>query len=158
MKASEIIRIIVFSLIGLALMFLVQRGLYENRLLAITDVRRITTWVEDYYLRGATIVFTASVVAAVSWYVFAVNAKPRNAEDVASWRVVWWLLSLLPVLSIFIAIYIISDGSKQALGSLVLLFTLDALLLYWLTTAASSPKALMYIPPGAFILRRLFRD
>ena len=48
MKASEIIRIIIFSLIGLIVMFLAQPFLYKSRILRISDID-VGTWINKWY-------------------------------------------------------------------------------------------------------------
>lgn len=155
MKAGEIIRIIVFSVLGLALMFWGQPWLYQNRIIPITDVPRIEAWVSNEYLPGATLVFVVSFIATVLWYVMAAKAKVNTASDSFRWQVVWWIVLLLPILSIFGAIGFF-NRSQDALVSLTSFLILDAIfLLYWLPTATSSPGSLMYTPPGAFFMRRL---
>lgn len=153
MKASEIIRIIAVSALGAVLMFFIQPWVYQSRLIPIQDVR-VEVWLRDYYSTGASIVFAASVIAAIAWY-FMAKAKIRGVSDTNGWRLFWWLLLLLPILSIFLGISIFNP-SKDALLSLTGFYIIDgAFLLYWLPTAISSPGTLMYIPPGAFVLRRL---
>lgn len=155
MKAGEIIRIIVFSVVGAALMFWGQPSIYQNRLIRITDVPRIEGWVSDEYMPGAILVFAVSAIATVVWYVMAAKAKVNKASDSFRWQVVWWLILLLPILSICAAIGFF-NRSQDALVSLTGFFILDAIvLLFWLPSATSSPGALMYIPPGAFLMRRL---
>jgi hypothetical protein len=153
MKASEITRIIIFSLLGAAIMFFVQPWIYQNRIIRISDVE-LETWLQENYFPGASIVFAASVISTVVWYFMAAKAKVQGASDVERWRVVWWLFLLLPVVSICIAIAF-CNVSKDVLVSLTGFYILDILLVFWLPTATSSPRSLMYLPPGGFLLRRL---
>jgi hypothetical protein len=154
MKAGEVVRIIVFSFLGFLLMFFIQPWIYQNRIIRVSDVA-VEDWLQDYYTTGASIVFASSIIATVVWYVMAAKAKVPGASDTDKWRVVWWLFLLLPILSICLGISVFNP-SKDALVSLTGFYILDALfLLYWLPTATSSPGSLMFIPPGAFLLRRL---
>ncbi|HBE21500.1 MAG TPA: hypothetical protein DEG17_09565 [Cyanobacteria bacterium UBA11149] len=155
MKAGEIIRIIVLSIIGAVLMFLVQPWIYQNRLIRITDVPRIEAWVSNYYIPGATVVFLVSVVATLLWYVMAVQARVNTAGDTFRWQMIWWLFLLFPILSICVAIGFFG-GSQDALLSLTGFLVFDGIFwLFWLPTATSSPASLMYIPPGSFTIRRV---
>ncbi|WP_373529581.1 hypothetical protein [Nostoc sp.] len=108
-------------------------------------------------MTGANIVFFVSVISTVIWYIMAAKAQSKGGEDVAKWPLVWVIISIFPVLSIVIAIGFFR-GSDQALLSLTTFFVLDVLFLYWLTTATSSPGGLKYVPPGAFLIRRLFAN
>jgi len=154
MKAGEIIRIIIFSLLGAVLMFWIQPWIYQNRFIQITDVPKIEAWVSNYYTTGATVVFTVSLISTLLWYGMAAKAQIKGGEDAARWSLVWWLIFLLPILSICLAIYFFR-GSEQALLSLTGFFIFDVLVLFWFSTVTSSPQALMYAPPGAFLIRRL---
>ncbi|MGK7877638.1 MAG: hypothetical protein AB4426_31350 [Xenococcaceae cyanobacterium] len=154
MKAGEIIRIIVFSVLGFLLMFYIQPMIYQNRMIRISDVP-LNTWLGDNYTAGALLVFGVSVIATVLWYILAATAKVRGANDVFRWQVVWWMLGLLPLLGIFIALLFFNESDDARL-SLAGFFIFNGIfLLYWLPTATSSPGLLKHIPPGAFLLRRL---
>ena len=74
MKAPEIIRIIIFSLIGLIVMFLVQPFLYRSRILRISDID-VGTWINNYYNPGGIVVFVVSVLSTIIWYLMTANAK-----------------------------------------------------------------------------------
>ncbi|MBW4668507.1 MAG: hypothetical protein KME60_14035 [Cyanomargarita calcarea GSE-NOS-MK-12-04C] len=158
MRTSEWIRIIVFSLIGSVLMFLGQPWIYRSKF-PFVRLRSVPVdaWVSNYYMPGAYVVFFASLVATVLWYLLAAKAQVKGGKDVEKWSVVWWIIFLLPVLSIIIAI-VFFKGSDEALLSLTSFFVLDILFLYWFTTATSSPGGLSFVPPGAFLMRRLFRN
>ncbi|NES19562.1 MAG: hypothetical protein F6K41_11695 [Symploca sp. SIO3E6] len=157
MKADEILRIIAFTILGAALMFIVQPWIYQNRIFypifSIEDVG-VDTWISNDYNPGATMVFTVSVFSTVLWCVIANTAGSRKAADIFRWRVVWCVLLLLPILSICGAL-IFFNSSQDALPSLAGCFVVDIICLFWLPTATSSPKDLKYIPPGSFLLRRL---
>lgn len=153
MKAGEIIRIVIFGFVGFTLMFFVQPWIYQNRIIPIKDVP-VGDWVSDSYTSGAGVVFGVSIIATVIWYVLAANAKVLTASETDRWRAIWFVLLLLPIISIILGISPVFNTSKDALVSLTGFYILDAILiLYWLPTGTSSPSLLMYIPPGARLLR-----
>lgn len=157
-RLGEIIRIVVISLIGAVLMFLVQPWLYRSGIVPV-DVPDIDEWIAGIYTPGATIVFTGSVISAGVWYVIASRAKIRGGSDVPQMAGLWWLLGLLPVLSICIALYFFrgtddAPGTEAALLSLTGFYIFDVLLIFWLSTAISSPGSLKYgAVPGSYFIR-----
>ncbi|MBO3463175.1 hypothetical protein G7B40_029165 [Aetokthonos hydrillicola Thurmond2011] len=153
MKAGEITRIAVFSVLGAGIMFFVQPWVYENRIIRISDVSP-DVWLEESYTSGAITVFAVSVISTLIWYLTAAKARVKGSADVERWRLFWWIFLLLPIASICIAIGFFNQ-SQDALLSLTALYIFDIILVFWLPTATSSPGLLMYLPPGAFILRRL---
>lgn len=156
MKAGEIIRIIVLSVVGLLVMFWVQPLIYQNRIIRI-DVPRIETWVSNYYMIAALIVCGVSLFSTIAWFVMTLLAEDHKGSDISKWSVIWWIVGILPVLSICVAIGFF-NGSNDALLSLTFFFVLDILWLYWLPTATSTPGLFKYIPPFAFQIRGLMRD
>lgn len=156
MKAGEIIRIIIFNVLGLILMFWLQPLVYQNRSIRVADYPGgVDTWIRENYFPSVGIVFGFSLLATLLWYFLTARAKVKNASDVASWNLVWWLLGLLPIIGIAIAL-IFFNNSDDALLSLTGFLIFDGLfLLYWLPTATSSPGSFKYIPPGAMTIRRL---
>jgi hypothetical protein len=158
MRASEVIRIIVFSLIGGVVMFLVQPWMYEMEFpfVRMEDLTNIKEWLSQSYIVGASIVFIVAVLSTITWYVMAAKAPSRGGHDVQQWSLVWWIIFLFPVLSVCIAIGFFR-GNDQALLSLTTFFVIDILFLYWFITATSSPRSVQFVPPGAVLIRRLFR-
>lgn len=150
----EVIRIVVVSLIGAAIMFLLQPWLYQNGIIALNDVEP-EAWVGDKYIISAVTVFLVSIISVILWYAIASKAKVQLARETSSMAIVWWIFLLLPILSICAAIYFFND-SNDALLSLTGFFVFDILLIYWFSTAISSPCSLMFVVPGAFFLRNLF--
>lgn len=153
MKAGEIIRIIVFSLVGAVFMFLVQPWFYQSGSIDI-NISRIEAWVSNYYTTAALIVFGVSVFSTIVWCVSTARSKDSRANEIAKWSLIWWLIGLLPVFSIGIAIGLYR-GSDEAFLSLIVFFILDFLWLYWFTTATSTPGLFMFIPPLAYRVRGL---
>lgn len=157
MKPWEIIRIIIFSIVGAALMFWVQRWVYASKAIAIRDVP-VDRWLGSDYTTSALIVFGVCVLTTVLWYVLTAIASYTKSSDARRWTLVWWLFGLLPLASIGITVFFI-NRSQQAQLSLLGFFVLDALVLYWLPTATSSPEPVKYIPPGAYFVRHdLMKD
>ncbi|MEA5572383.1 hypothetical protein [Calothrix sp. UHCC 0171] len=161
MKTIEWFRIIAFSLIGLVIMLWGQPLLYRSQfgIFATKKIGSIEGWIVNFYIPGAMLVFGVCVASTLLWYFLAARAQPRTAGDRHQWQLVWMAILFLPVLSIGLALYLY-NYKNEAVLSRATLFILDAAFLYWFITATSSPKELMYAPPGAFTLRRLplFRD
>lgn len=150
----DVIRIVVVSLVGAVMMFLIQPWLYQNGVIALNDVEP-ETWVGNNYINGAFTVFLVSIIAVILWYAIAAKAKVQRARETSSMAIVWWIILLMPVISICAAIYLFNN-SNDALLSLTGFFIFDVLLIYWFSTAISSPRSLMFVVPGAFFLRNLF--
>ena len=154
MKPREIIQIIIIFILGAVVMFLGQPWFYDSRILRISDVP-ITTWIAEDYTTGASIVFAVALLTTILWTFMAAKARAKSASEISKWRVTWWLLMLLPIISIIVAIALF-NRSNDALWSLTAFLVIDGIvLLYWLPTVTSSPGDLKYIPPGAFFIRRL---
>ena len=154
MKSRELIQIIVIFLLGAVLMFLGQPWFYKNKVIRISDVPT-NTFIGEDYTTGASIVFAIALIATVLWSFMAAKARAKSADEISKWRLIWWLLMLLPILGIIIAIALF-NRSDDALISLTAFLIFDGIfILYWLPTVTSSPGDLKYIPPGAFLIRRL---
>jgi hypothetical protein len=151
MKPWEIVRIIIFTVIGAALMFLGQRLIYENQIVPIQKIS-LDSWLAADYTTAALIMFGVCMFSTIVWCVLAATSKFTDGSKTGSWMLLWWLLGLLPMAGIAITVFFI-NRSDEAQISLMGFFVLDTLLLYWLPTATSSPEAVKYIPPGAFLLR-----
>jgi len=152
---SELIRIIIVSLLGAALVFLGQPWLYRSGIISPSDVDP-ENWIGSNYTNGAAIVFSVAVVSTILWYVIGAKAKIKGASQASNIAFLWWLFMLLPILGIGVSLYFF-NGSKDALLSLASFYVLDVLFLFWFSTALSSPEAVKFIVPGSFFLRRLFR-
>ena len=148
MKSQEIIRIIVITLVGALVMFWAQPQIYNSSLISF-DVDK-ADWLENNYNPAAFIVFGAAVFATIVWTVMTATAKVQTGQDILGWQLTWWLIGLIPLFAICGAIYFLS---KPALYSLTVFFVFDVLLLYWLTTATSSPGLFKRTPPGASLFR-----
>lgn len=151
MKPWEIIRIIIFTIIGAALMFLGQRFIYENQIIPIQKVP-VDTWVGTDYTTASLIMFVVCLLSTMIWCVLSATNRFSDGLSTGLWILTWWLLGLLPMASIVFTVFFI-NRSDEAQFSLMGFFFLDAVWLYWLSTATSSPEPVKYIPPGAFFIR-----
>lgn len=151
MKSWEIIRIIIFNIIGAVLIFLGQRLIYQNQIIPIQKIS-VDAWLGHDYTTAALTIFIVCISATIIWCALAATTRFTDGRSTGTWTLIWWLLGLLPLLSIGVTVFFINK-SEEAQFSLMVFFLLDALLLYWLTTVTSSPEAVKYIPPGAFFVR-----
>jgi hypothetical protein len=150
MKSQEIIRIIIITLVGGLIVFWLQPQLYILRLITVADVPNLDTWLQNSYNTAAAIVFGTSVLATLLWMVMTATAKVQTGQDVLSWQLTWWLIGLLPLIGICVALWLFGGESLYPLTGF---FVVDALILYWLTTATSSPGLFKRTPPGASLFR-----
>ncbi|HEY9828877.1 MAG TPA: hypothetical protein V6D19_25950 [Stenomitos sp.] len=139
------------------MIFLIQPWLYRSAIgfFLVTDLD-IEDWLAEQYMPGAVIVFSTALGATILWYIIARNKAVTAASDVAPMRLPWGLLLLIPIIGICCALYFFNK-SNDALLSLTFLYVVDTLMLYWFSTAISSPGLLKFIPPGSFTLRHLLR-
>ncbi|WP_061545721.1 hypothetical protein [Cylindrospermopsis raciborskii] len=144
-------RIIAFAFIGGIVMFLGQRVVYENQIVPIQQVP-VDAWLASDYTNAALTIFFACLVSTLLWCALAEKSRFNDGAATARWRLLWWLLGIIPMVTIAIAVFYI-NRSSEAHFSLMAFFLLDAILLYWLPTATSSPEAVKYVPPLAFWLR-----
>lgn len=156
MRAQEIVRIVIMVVIGASTLFFIQPLLYLRRIISLGDVSP-EQWIENAYTPASILIFTVSLAATGSWYIFASKANLRQSKDTFSWRLLWWVIFLGPVLSVLGGLYI-CRSSSDALISLTLMYTADILLMYWVTTAISSPGHTKFLPPGSFTMRSLLGD
>ena len=155
MKPNELIRIIVITIVGIVLVLLGQPLLYRNDIIYIDYVEFLDAdgWLATEYMRSSYLVLAAAIIATVVWCFLAARAKPLTAKDTSNWRLLWWLLLLLPIVSIGVALWLQTETSTRV--SLALLYTVDILILYWLTTASSSPSHTKYLPPVSMTIRNI---
>jgi hypothetical protein len=157
---AEIIRLFVFPIMGLLLMFVLQPMLYQSQILRLTDVD-VEKWLPNGYYPQASLVFGVAIFAALAWCVWNTMSPPGGEADRRGRSVTWWVLCLLPILSTLGALVwsrkvVLGDkfGSDTATLSLIVLFAIDILFLYWLTTATTTPGNARDLPPGARLFRR----
>ena len=159
MKIGEIIRIIVFFLVGAVIMFYAQPWLYDNRFFGVLRSIRFNEWLPKYYV-AAWIVFGFSVLLTTLWYIFTfINQKNPN---LSMWRLVWYMGLGFLVIVISLSIYLNNQDDKgqmvqETLFSLAGLFLVDSLLiLYWLPTVTSTPGLFKHrVVPGSNLINDL---
>jgi hypothetical protein len=159
-STAEIIRLFVFPILGLLLMFVLQPSLYQSQIIRLTDVK-VDRWLPNGYYPPAILVFACAVFAALAWCVWNTMSPPGSEKARNGRRVAWWVLSLVPIASIAVStiwsrkiLLGESFGSDVATLSLVFLFSLDVLFLYWLTTATTTPGMARDLPPGSGLFGR----
>lgn len=149
----DLFRIFGVTILAAALVFFIQPFLFSSGIIVLTDVDPID-WVYEQYMWGAAIVFTVSLIATLLWYLIAANSKAVRASVIGAMRIVWVLLFFLPLIAIGVALAFFNDSS-EALLWITAIYVIDVLLLYWFTTAISSPKLLKYVPPGSMLVRSI---
>ncbi len=149
----DIVRMLVVSILGAVLVFLVQPGLYQSDIIALTDVE-VSDWVAEKYMPGAAIVFGTALGATVLWYVVALRSKVTAFKEASSMRLWWAAIFIIPVLGICSALYFFND-SNDAVLSLAIFFVIDSLIVFWFSTAIASPGLLKFVPPGSFTVRHM---
>jgi cytochrome bd-type quinol oxidase subunit 2 len=156
----EIIRLFVFPILGMLLMFVLQPTLYQSQIIRLTDVK-MERWLPNGYYPQATLVFGCAIFAALAWCVWNTMSPPGNNSARKGRSIAWWILSLLPIIGVAAATIwsrksFLGEnfGSDVATLSLVALFSFDVLFLYWLTTATTTPGNARDLPPGASLFRR----
>lgn len=158
----ELLRMGIVILIGAVIVFFIQPLFYESGWwpFILTDVNP-SNWVNNEYTWGAGIVFGLSSLLAIIWYIIGSTAKITGSWDVSTKRLLWFIFLIISVavagISVWLSCKFFSGASQDALYTLSVLFLFDAIWLYWLTTAISSPQNsdLEYIPPFADFLRPL---
>ena len=146
-----LIRAIVVTIIGGSLIFFGQPWLYQNTFFSPRDVSDVDVWVRDSYRLNANIVFGVSMFSQVGWHFLARRFR-GDEREAPKLKTPWWLFLFFAVITSFVTVSFLG-GSGSALPSLAFFFFIDVLIIYWLATAISSPKALKFIPPGSLFIR-----
>lgn len=144
MKVGEIIRIIVFALVGFFVIMWLQPFLYEQRFFGVIKSIPIRDWIQQYYV-AAWIVFGFSVLFTVLWYIILLKNQGGSAD---SFKLLWVVGAGLLVLVVSLAVYFNNQDEngeliQETMFSMLGLFLFDSLfLLYWLPTVTSTPGLL----------------
>jgi hypothetical protein len=155
MKPNELIRAIAITIVGIGLMVGLQPWLFYSETIFLGDVD-LEDWFPQYQI-GTWVVLAPTLMVSLIWLLATSTIKPKGGNvDVSTWRVLWFLLFLFPVLAICAALYFFNP-SDAALIWLVVFYTVDVLCLYWLVTVTSTPGAYVYVPPLGLFVRRLLR-
>lgn len=136
--------------------FFVQPSILERS--PSSSLEAFQAWLSGQYRIGAGLVFFVSLAVAIAWYFVAYNAQLKKTKDVSFLSVFWWAFLLLPIISVGVSLHFFSGRAEwQILPPLACFHILNILIVYWLSTALSTPKLLKYVVPGAFFIRRLLR-
>ena len=156
---AEVIRVFVIPILGMMLMFVVQPLLFSGQWLRLTDVK-VQSWLNNHYMPMAAIVLASSLLAVVMWVAWNVKSPHRTPEAGAQRVGSWWLISTIPIVGTAIAIVLSRQSilapksSGDAILPLIILFAIDIIVIYWLTTATSTPSPAQRLPPGANLFKR----
>jgi hypothetical protein len=154
---TEVIRLFVIPILGMMLMFVVQPLLFSGQWLRLTDVK-VQSWLNNHYMPMAGMVFASSLLAVVVWIGWNMKSPFRTPEAGAQRVGSWWLISIIPIIGATIAIVLSRQSilapksSGDAILPLIILFTIDIIVIYWLTTATSTPSPAHRLPPGSMNL------
>ncbi|WP_373478993.1 hypothetical protein [Geminocystis sp.] len=155
MKVGEIIRIIIFALVGFILMMWLQPLLYDQKFFGVIRSIPFRDWIKQYTL-AAWIIFSFSLAFTVLWYVILL--KNQNG-DASSFKLLWYVGLFLLVIIVSITVYFNNQDEngeliQETLISMMGLFLFNSLfLLYWLPTVTSTPGLLKKkTVPGAIMI------
>jgi hypothetical protein len=158
MKAGEIIRIIIFMLIGLFVMIWLQPYLYDQKVFGVIKTIPYSEWIKQYTL-AAGIIFGFSMSFTIIWYILLLKNQNGSAS---TWKLVWYIGLFLLAIIVSVTVYFNNQDENgelisETLMSMVLLFLVDSLfLLYWLPTVTSTPGLLKKrAVPGAILINSL---
>ena len=158
MKAGEIIRIIIFMLIGLVVMIWLQPYLYDQKVFGVIKTIPYSEWIQQYTL-AAGIIFGFSMSFTFIWYILLLKNQNGSAN---TWKLVWYIGLFLLAIIVSVTVYFNNQDENgelisETLISMVLLFLVDSLfLLYWLPTVTSTPGLLKKrAVPGAILINSL---
>lgn len=133
-------------------MLLGQPWLFRSNAISL-DVPDVEQWIATEYTSSTYWVLGAAIAATVIWYVAASTANPLTAKDTSSWRLLWWIVLLLPIASVGIALWLQTEEGARLW--LAFMYIIDIAIMYWLPTASSSPGLTKYLPPGSRNIRNL---
>ena len=144
MKVGEIIRIIIFALVGFVLMMWLQPLLYEQKFFGVIKTIPLSDWIKQYYL-AAWIIFGFSLTLTVLWYV--ILFKNQNGSS-STFKLMWYIGLFLLTVVVVVTMYLNNQDEngeliQETVISMTGLFLFDSLfVLYWLPTVTSTPGLL----------------
>ncbi len=138
------------------LLMLFQRMLFATgagRLIHTTPLTR-QEYAEKYFTPAAFLVFLVSATCAIAWYNKALKWNVHYApKDKAAARGAWGLFLLFPLLSIAVALFFWGIASPKAFPWMAGFLIIDMLVIFWLTTALSTPDLMVPTVPCARMVR-----
>lgn len=144
MKVGEIIRIIIFALVGFILMMWLQPLLYEQKFFGVIKTIPFSDWIKQYYL-AAWIIFSFSLTFTVLWYVILLKNQNGNS---GTFKMLWYIGLFLLTVIVVVTMYFNNQDDRgeliqETIISMTGLFLFDSLfVLYWLPTVTSTPGLL----------------
>jgi hypothetical protein len=156
---AEVLRLFVIPILGMMLMFVIQPLLFSGQWLRLSDVK-IQTWLNSHYMPMASIVLASSLLAVLIWISWNIKSPHRTPEAGAQRASSWWFISIIPIIGTVLAIVLSRQSilapksSGDAILPLIILFSIDIIVIYWLTTATSTPGIARRLPPGANLFKR----
>ena len=156
----EVVRLFVIPILGMMLLFVVQPLLFSGQWLRLGDVPKIPTWLNSHYVPMASIVLASSLLAVVVWIGWSIKSPPKDTAASVQRAGSWWFISAIPIIGTVLAIVLSRQGilapksSGDAILPLIILFSIDIIVIYWLTTATSTPGIARRLPPGANLFKR----
>jgi cytochrome bd-type quinol oxidase subunit 2 len=159
LQIDEVIRLFVIPLVGTMLMFVIQPLLFSGQWLRLTDVK-VQSWLNNHYMPMAAIVLACTLLSVAIWIGWNAKFPHHDISEGERRATAWWFLSLIPIVGSILAIVLSRQsilapkGSSDAILPLVVLFTIDIITIYWLTTATSTPANGRRLPPGSAWFKR----
>jgi len=116
------------------------------------DGTMIEDWLSEFQ-KWAIIVIVVSGLTSLFWYIMAQFAFHVDSWKESDKRGFWGVLILAPVIAVIVAV-LFTQGPKTGGWLVYLLYGLNGLLCYYLSTVLFSPPSFKYTPWGATKLRR----
>ena len=144
------------AIIGGGLLMLLQRALFATGAGGLIQTTPLTrqVYAANHFTPAALVVFLVSATCAVVWYRRTLKRSVHYApKDKGAARVTWGLILLFPLLSIIVALFFWGNASPKAVSWLAGFLVIDVLVIYWLSTALSTPDLMVPTVPGASLVR-----
>lgn len=153
--SANIVCIIVITVLFAFAVIYVEIPILETYPPQLSDDNPIGQWISSFQ-EWAILCVVSAGLASLLWYILAQWVFTiKNGGEGAGKRIVWVLLFLAPIIIIIVScIYV--EEAKSSLWLAYLLFALNGLLPYYLTTLLFSPSSFKYAPFGAKLLRPRF--
>jgi hypothetical protein len=166
MKISEMIALAVTVAIAIVVIFGLQPWLLGGQGVPLSlSSSRLDRWGEEVLMPSLYVVFGLGAFLLFLWMAKASTSQFTRAQDVLKTGGMWWLSAiLLGIISLLTMIVLtlfrgwFEDGRNlEPFFWLIGFLILDVLFIYWLPTAIATPKSMRYVPPGAMLLRKIYR-
>ena len=145
------------AIIGGGLLMLLEKSLFASRKFGF--IRTLPFERQDYaeevFTPAGLIVFFISATCAILWYLTALKWSVRfdPTKDTTPARLRWVLFSFFPILSVIGVVWFWGSASAAAQLWLLVFLIVDIVIIYWLSTALSTPDNMLHVVPLATLLR-----